>query len=143
MRSRLSNSGTTGVLLSVLLLLAVMFCLGRCPMVYVRLVAEDNLGEWATAGAYALAGMFSFLALAWGPRRGRWRKALLIGLGSASVLIALEEASWGQRIFEFDLPAFFAQGNTQGEFTLHNLTALEGIERACRFAMRLLVKANE
>ncbi len=35
--------------------------------------------------------------------------------------IALEEVSYGQRIFGFGTPAFLNALNTQGEFNLHNL----------------------
>jgi len=48
-------------------------------------------------------------------------KALLTLAAAACVLFALEEISWGQRLFGWQTPPSLLQANRQGETNLHNL----------------------
>lgn len=86
---------------------------------------EDRPLEWASAGLLlAAGGLFAVRALrGLGARAGRSWPALLGGGGLAALLLvmAMEEISWGQRLFGFATPETLAQMNWQGEFNLHNI----------------------
>ena len=47
-------------------------------------------------------------------------KVLLVLAACACILYALEEISWGQRVFGWQTPATLAESNYQGETNLHN-----------------------
>jgi len=47
-----------------------------------------------------------------------------LGLGLVFLFGALEEISWGQRIFGIETPAYFVENNLQRETNLHNLEIL-------------------
>ena len=83
---------------------------------------EDRLVEWVTVAGFVAAAIMG--GLSWRTLRhaGHRRIALLHALLAAVfVLIALEEISWGQRIFGFETPDAIAEVNFQDETTLHNL----------------------
>ena len=84
------------------------------------LIGEDRFVEWASAWCYFLAGAF-FLRKVWEFRRAGKRVLVLFGLAAICVFIALEEISWGQRIFGYQPGAFFLKQNVQQETNLHNL----------------------
>ena len=95
------------------------------PSFYKTLVIEDGPIEYATAVAYFI-GSFSGLALA---RRltakGQRGWAALYALMSIGFFfIAMEEISWGQRIFHLSTPAFFQERNIQDEIGLHNMSGI-------------------
>ena len=86
---------------------------------------EDGVSEWWSAATYLASGvMAAFVA------------RLLIGLGHpriglvhvifavAFIFLALEEVSWGQRLFGWSTPEALGSVNEQDEITLHNLTSL-------------------
>jgi len=86
---------------------------------------EDRPLEWASAGLLAAAGaLFAFAALRQflAKARRNW-PALVLGGGLAAVLLvmAMEEISWGQRLFGFATPETLAEMNWQGEFNFHNI----------------------
>ncbi len=87
------------------------------PAAYVRFTYEDRLGEWLQTWLFA-----ALLPLAISVARRepayRWFCLLLAG---AAFYTVMEEISWGQRLFGFESPAFFAEKNVQGETNLHNL----------------------
>lgn len=102
---------------------------------YYRLVQEDQALEWSTAWAFASAALAYFLSAAQSRRQARplW-PACLLGLFCAWV--ALEELSWGQRLFGYQSPQYFLEHNTQQEFNLHNL--LDGRSRKAGLWLVLL-----
>lgn len=88
------------------------------PVAYAYWVMEDLWGEYATFVCFLLASAI----IAWAIRVNRqyrswWYVLLCLGL----FVIAMEEISWGQRLFGLKAPYFFAQYNEQAELTLHNL----------------------
>lgn len=95
---------------------------------YFGLVREDGVVETAT---------FLFLALATVPflraARLSWRAGgrvvpgLLALGGLFTLLVALEEISYGQRIFGYATPSAVEQVNTQKEFNIHNIKSLAEI----------------
>lgn len=52
-------------------------------------------------------------------QRAEWAWPLLV-LAGCTLLLLLEEISWGQRIFGITTPAALQSFNRQGEFNLHN-----------------------
>lgn len=80
---------------------------------------EDGFFESATACMALLAGVV-FLCL---PGRNLpWReKVTYVLLGVAFVLFAMEEISWGQRLFGWQTPEILERANIQKETNLHNL----------------------
>ncbi len=48
----------------------------------------------------------------------------LLALGALCLICFGEEISWGQRLFHYPVPAWLADINRQGEWTLHNLDIL-------------------
>lgn len=83
---------------------------------------EDGPGEYLTSLIYLVA-FFSALAVY---RRLRQQSRQLYAvlyflLGLGFLFIALEEISWGQRIFGISTPEVLEAYNQQGEMNLHNL----------------------
>jgi len=95
------------------------------PVVYTRLVNEDQWGEYGTAVGFGLAGV-ALLGLSARPappaRRFLWALFGLTALG-----IAGEEVSWGQRMFHYSTPPLFHELNTQGEVNLHNFGQFDAL----------------
>ena len=87
---------------------------------------EDGIVEYATAALLAVGALAC--ALAGRLLRGMGHRNL--GLFHYVVAIAfavgaLEEISWGQRIFGWETPGAISDVNRQGETTLHNISWLE------------------
>jgi hypothetical protein len=100
-------------------LLAVFWGANRIdPYYYVTLAKEDNLVEWATVFFFVLAGIFSFVLFFGSKKRSEWFY-LLFGIGC--ILFALEEISWGQRIFGIESTKFFMENSDQQEINIHNV----------------------
>lgn len=84
--------------------------------------AEDGVIEYLQFALYCISfllAIFSFV------RSFRYRVVyvtimyLIFSLGL--FFVAMEEISWGQRIFGFSTPESIQQKNVQGEITLHNI----------------------
>ncbi len=74
---------------------------------------EDSFLEWAT---FFLSLIASILFLI----RGILGSKFSLLCCAAFLLFAMEEISWGQRIFKIESPEFFIQNNFQRELNLHN-----------------------
>jgi hypothetical protein len=48
-------------------------------------------------------------------------RAFYVGFALAALFVAFEEISWGQHLFRWESPAWFAERNAQRETNLHNL----------------------
>ena len=105
--------------LSILLILQTFYLYYFQPVEYVKLIQEDLLGEWVTFLSFFFACFFfGFLFFKSTPKiKGIW--FLLIAI--ASIFIAMDEISWGQRLFRINLPQYFADKNFQGEMNFHNI----------------------
>ena len=87
---------------------------------------EDGVVEYATAAALAAGGAACVLAGRLLRRMGhRNLGAFHFIVAVAFTIGALEEISWGQRIFGWDTPGAISDVNRQGETTLHNIAWLE------------------
>ncbi|MEM7356161.1 MAG: hypothetical protein AAF657_35425 [Acidobacteriota bacterium] len=95
---------------------------------------EDEYIEWGTFWAFSLAAaVWIVAALAQRREEGRlpW---FLFGLSVFCFAVAMEEISWGQRVFGYRPPVYFLENNFQQELNLHNVVptdfrklALKGI----------------
>ena len=88
------------------------------PVAYVLLPVEDGWLENATFVGFMLTACFAG-RLAAQPGLGRQR-VMLAAICAVSAFIALEEISWGQRIFGLATPEPLLAINRQGQITLHN-----------------------
>lgn len=95
--------------------------LARSPTLYAAGVQEDGWLEWMTFWGFVLAAVAFLLAA----RRERQTRGGLpwftLGLSLFCLLVALEEISWGQRLFGYRPPTYFLQHNFQQELNVHNL----------------------
>jgi hypothetical protein len=85
---------------------------------------EDGPVEWAGFACYLVAGL---VAVETGWRR-RWdRRAAVVALvfGVLLLVIAGEEVSWGQRIFDVETPAALVDSNRQDELNVHNIDGIQ------------------
>ncbi len=105
--------------LSLLLLIAAAYIIMALwfPFAYLIGTYEDLVGEWSQFFFFASAAMYGFrLVLAKSPYR------LFFGLlALACALAALEEISWGQRLFDIASPEIMRLHNLQKEINVHNL----------------------
>jgi hypothetical protein len=119
----------TRVSLSTLLLIAapVLVVLAQVaislldPAWYRVLLVEDSPYENVTALAYLAASITAaVIAFTLLRRSDRLFASLYAVLTLGFFLIAGEEISWGQRIFQVQSPEFFLQHNLQQEINIHN-----------------------
>lgn len=101
------------------LLWLALFLHENRPVDYVRLIAEDNLGEYASAVAWLLMAFF-FAVLAMGSP-AKLRKIIWTTIAAFAFFVGMEEISWGQRILGIATPEALQEINSQGELTLHNI----------------------
>jgi hypothetical protein len=116
------------VLANVLILGTLAFAAGlheTSSDLYYASVQEDEILEWATFWAFiATAGVSLVAAL-------RQRRAtgelpwFLAGVAVFCFLFAMEEISWGQRVFGYRPPTYFLQENFQQELNFHNVLSTQ------------------
>jgi len=88
---------------------------------YLRLLREDGVAEWLTF-AFLLAAAAGAANIALRQHRGlAGRDWFFLGFAAVCLLGALEEISWGQRIFGFASPEFFLEHSSQSEINAHNV----------------------
>ncbi len=108
-------------------LLAVFACLHLADQaLYLTVLREDHIVEWATFFCLVLAGLLS-LGLA---RRGKTARGtypwFFIAFGLFCSFLALEEINWGQRIVGVASPGIFRRYSAHGtHINVHNL--LQGV----------------
>jgi hypothetical protein len=102
---------------------AFAFLEASYPDVYYRSVQEDQALEWASFWSFFIAsGVFAVAA----SRQRRTAGTLpwfLVGLALFCVFVAMEEISWGQRVFGHRPPDYFLAQNYQQELNLHNIAS--------------------
>lgn len=87
------------------------------PMVYLWATYEDLFGEWTQFWLFVITFIVSAKLVL---LKSRYRITFLL-LALACFYVAMEEISWGQRVFNIETPDFFKEHNLQGETNLHNL----------------------
>jgi hypothetical protein len=111
-----------GITLFPLLVLLLIGVIKLKPYWYMVLNREDGLVEWATALVYLVGAGFAIsLVLNFGRRKEKIYALLYAGLAAGMIFVAMEEISWGQRVFGVDTPDFVEDVNLQGEITFHNV----------------------
>jgi hypothetical protein len=103
----------------VLLVFAVIYGVDR--QLYARLLREDGVAENLTVVFLVAAALFGARALA--RLRGQsWRRQwFYLGFIVFCAVGAVEEISWGQRIFGWESPLYFKTHSRQQETNVHNL----------------------
>jgi tetratricopeptide (TPR) repeat protein len=96
----------------IYLLLALHF-----PVLYILGTYEDLFGEWLQFYLFAAAALLSLRVLL---SSSSYRVFFAL-LALFCFYVAMEEISWGQRIFGWSSPEFFRARNIQGETNLHNI----------------------
>jgi hypothetical protein len=101
------------------LLAAVLFNLHSD--LYYRSVQEDEVLEWSTFWAFVSA------SVAYGAAARSQRVRIgdlpwfLSGVALFCAFVAMEEISWGQRLFGYRPPSYFLENNFQQELNIHNI----------------------
>jgi hypothetical protein len=108
---------------------AVLVAASRLDPSLFRLITnEDRVLEWSQFAAYA-ATVPVALAVAMRLWRGgeRLGAGVFLLLAVGALLIAGEEISWGQRIFDVETPETLNALNRQGEIGVHNISSVEHV----------------
>ena len=89
---------------------------------------EDGLSEWWSVVTYVAAALLSGAA-AWRLRGAGYPGMVFVQSVLAAFLLlgALEEISWGQRLFDWTTPQALGSLNEQGETTIHNVERLDSV----------------
>jgi hypothetical protein len=91
------------------------------PYYYNRLTKEDNIVEWLTVVflflAAVLAIMYAVISKRYAPRYF-W---FFVLFSISCSVFAIEEISWGQRVFGFESPGYFVEHSDQQEINVHNV----------------------
>lgn len=113
---------------SCLTILATLLYVVKLPL-YSQLTSEDNLIENLSALCFIIAGSTAITLVR---KRNFFRSKTVqnifalgcVLVGISFLVVAGEEISWGQRLFNITTPESFAEYNRQGEINLHNTEAL-------------------
>ena len=118
--------------------IAILFAFGMIrlhtnPLVFRHWIREDGLVEWVTFAGLVLMCAYAFMQasafasragkVSAGPPAGASPRRTWLALGLLSAFGAIEEISWGQRVFGWESPDWFLRHNAQGETNIHNLVA--------------------
>jgi hypothetical protein len=113
----------TGLVANLLLLLTLVYAAILWSFdgdFYYLSAQEDEYVEWATFWAFIAAGI-TYLRLLAGHRIDRRATWFVLALAALCFVIAMEEISWGQRVFGYLPPDYFLENNTQQEINIHNV----------------------
>ena len=104
--------------LSIYFVVSIVFDVGE------SLTTEDNLFEYLTVAFYLTGALLCMAGLVVSRQRGRSiARYWLLGWALLFLLVAMEEISWGQRMFGIETPEFIASHNGQDEVNLHNVAS--------------------
>jgi hypothetical protein len=67
------------------------------------------------------------IAIKWKGEGVRLQRILFVTACLGALIIALEEISWGQRLFGLNTPEWFQKHNIQNELSIHNLKPVQKI----------------
>lgn len=114
-------SGFLGNVIIVGVIIAAWIVMKSNPNFYYVVLQEDQIIEWMSFWEFFIAGIL-FTQAAYrqyvDEARIPW---FLICVGVFCFFVALEEISWGQRLFGYRPPAYFLEQNFQQEFNVHNV----------------------
>lgn len=110
------------ILFVVFISIIILFLFIFEPVTFNALSKEDNLVEWGSAillFGSCFISTFSFIKNNHTLNNSKANKVSLGLLSLAFFIIAMEEVSWFQRVFEIETPKLF-DSNNQQEINLHN-----------------------
>ena len=114
---------TVYVLLPTLAFAGYFAGLQFLPVFTKRLLhSEHGAIEWGTAVAFFVAA-FLGARLLWKTQgmAPAWCRVLYGVFAAAGLMVALEEISYGQKLFDWNSPEWFAEHNAKSETNLHNM----------------------
>ena len=89
---------------------------------------EDGVSEWWSVATYLASAAMAMITALFLRQLGHPLLGTLHFLFAAALLVgALEEISWGQRLFGWSTPAALSGVNQQGETTFHNVTGFSRV----------------
>jgi len=112
----------------IILILSIKTFLRPDYLPYIFFISEDGPIEYATFIVYIVTFIVTLLVA--NSLRKSKRRLLTISffiIAVVFILIAIEEISWGQRIFGFETSGIFSE-STQGEMNIHDLKPFEYFE---------------
>jgi hypothetical protein len=95
------------------------------PDLYYHILQEDQAVEWASFWSFFTAGGVFVLAARRQRRTSGAFPWFFLGLALVCLFVAMEEISWGQRVFGYRPPEYFLAQNYQQELNLHNIASTE------------------
>ena len=113
----------TAVILFLVIVTYGLVLLHQDEEAFLFWIREDGLVEWLTFVVLIVMSAFSFIMSLTFSRSGADGRAKKVWLffGFLFFFGAMEEISWGQRIFGIESPEWFLKHNRQFETNLHNL----------------------
>jgi len=112
----------------IVVILSIKTFLGPIYPPYISFISEDGPVEYLTFIVYIITFIVSMLVANSLRKLKRKRSAILFFIFAFMfILIAIEEVSWGQRIFGFETSGIFLD-STQGEVNIHDLKPFEYFE---------------
>ncbi len=128
-------------LLATLLLTAgIVYLHTQAPVAYMRIITEDEFGEYATAVSYLV--MAAFFALLVVQADGKMRRLLWLFIAICAFFVGMEEISWGQRLFHLPTPEVLQEHNVQKELSLHNLIETDPLHTVAAWVIIVGVAAS-
>ena len=127
------NNITPYILISFISLPSAYYLLYFKPVVYSKILHEDNWIEYGTAVFYIISGLLLFIiSFRFGNRS---QKIIWMLLALTAMFIGGEEISWGQRIFNFSTPYPLTKINYQNELSIHNMDTFYFIKRRLHYIL--------
>jgi hypothetical protein len=123
--NRFLSTGIGNFLVANVLVLGVLayaFVLESAnPDFYYLSVQEDEYLEWSSFWAFLFAAVAYFRRAIQDRRTTRHWPWFFYGIALFCLVVAMEEISWGQRLFGYRPPVYFLEHNYQQEFNFHNV----------------------
>lgn len=88
---------------------------------YREINKEDRLIEWLTVGVFIITALLAFVRALSSKTRSSLSFWFLLIFSLACIFFALEEISWGQRIFGVESTEYFLDKSDQQEINVHNV----------------------
>lgn len=131
-------TSVTAVLLPSAFLLLYGYLKVTNPDLARNLIYEDADFEWFQFGCYLTAGLIGFsTAYFHNKNNQKSRSAFYFGFACCMIFMAFEEINWGQWLFNFELPDYFKENNSQKNLTLHNLKFIQPFLHSAYIALGL------
>jgi len=88
---------------------------------YREINKEDRLIEWLTFGVLVLTALLALIQGVFAKRKKNPAAYFLFLFSLACLLFAMEEISWGQRVFNLEVGEYFMEHSDQQEINIHNV----------------------